>query len=95
MIKWYIGQPVVCISSLPVQSISKGKEYTIKGIRLCECGDVQLNVGTSNSCVFQVCSCCGKNFKNDRYYRATRFAPLDVDISELTEILSEPILITK
>lgn len=94
--KWYIGQPILCIKSSPNKEIVKGQEFEIKGLALsaCNCGVVVIDVGIPNkyrTSMF-ICGCCGKYFVGkDIGFVEKRFAPLDVDVSELTDILKEPI----
>jgi hypothetical protein len=94
--KWYIGQPIVAIEKSPNFEIKKGKEYEIKGINFCGCGcrTLILDVGieyNANGNKY-VCSASGKHYYgNYKGFSETRFAPLDQDISELTDILKEPI----
>jgi len=96
MINWYIGQPIVAIVSHNQGKFKKGDEFTIKGLRgsFCKCGGVEINVGIIGKEGIENCTTC--NIQRDsadsyHWFSEKRFAPLDVNISELTEILSEPI----
>ena len=90
-IKWYVGQPIVCIQSHSRGIIKKGQEFVIKGIKQT-CCSIQINVGKQAKCDTDECSSCNKitrNMDNIWWLKETLFAPLDVDISELTEMLTK------
>lgn len=94
--KWYIGQPIVAIRNHDKGRFSKGQEFVVDGIKrsFCNCKGVLLDIGFAATtqkikcykceCVFQVND--GINWMHER-----NFAPLDQDISELTEILEQPL----
>lgn len=93
---WYIGQPIVAIRNSVYGGIKKGQEFNILGLRsgTCKCYDVEIDVGILDTDIadIETCSTCGAEnicrdnimWKDDRL-----FAPLDQDISELTEILTK------
>lgn len=95
--KWYIGQPIVAIKDSKCGKIKKGQEFTILGLKKCDCkcGDhTIIDVGikktlTNPESGLQECTRCGFIGKLDyvQWKNETLFAPLDVDISELTKIL--------
>ena len=94
--KWYIGQPIVAIENSPNFEIKKEKEYEIKGINFCGCGCrvLMLDVGIEYHTIGNKYTCGASNkvfYGNYKGFLETRFAPLDYDISELTDILKEPI----
>lgn len=94
--KWYIGQPIVAITNSKCGNIKKGQEFTIKGIVQCscKCGGSLINVGMQAPFSPSTCYRCGLNVTEKttvRWKHERLFAPLDVDISELTDILKEPI----
>lgn len=96
--KWYIGQPIVAIENSPNNEIIKGKEYIIKGLGIeCSCGVITIDVGISmcNNTSTAICVCGKRNPNKIQGFAETRFAPLDVNISELTNILSEPLTINQ
>lgn len=88
---WYIGQDIVCIKSAGYYK--KDQIYTIKGLQsgFCKCGGVNLDLGFKSASGLMTCDICWHSegtsilwcYEND-------FAPLDQDISELTEILTNP-----
>lgn len=93
--KWYIGQEIVCIKTHTQGVFKKGETYTIKGIiERCGCG-VLLDIGfkATNYIGENVkCPDCGGIYLKSSiwYFKSTSFAPIDFDISELTDILEKP-----
>lgn len=85
---WYIGQPIVSIGDHSQGLFKKGQEFTISGLRLCGCGAVKMFIGITTHYDEAICK-CGRLRINDSYFDETRFAALDQDISELTEILEQ------
>lgn len=99
--KWYIGQEIVCIKTHSEGVVLKGQVYTIKDIKqVCQCG-VLLDVGIriNSDLIGKIVKCrhCYSVYYKDNahWILETLFAPLDFDISELTELLKEPIEINK
>jgi len=88
---WYIGQPVVVIKDHSLGTFKKGQEFTIHGIKnsFCRCNENIINVGISTRHIHISCKYCGIKRLNDGFYSEKLFAPLDQDISELTEILNQ------
>jgi hypothetical protein len=93
--KWYIGQPIVAIKNSNCGRIKKGQEFTIKGLMgsICKCGDVLIDIGLRSDHDGWGCFTCNTfRYSNNNYWKKERlFAPMDIDISELTDILKEPI----
>ena len=84
--KWYIGQPIVAIKNHTQGRFKKGQEFIIIGLTQKQCCDkiilIDIGLGFTTAC----CICDGSN--GFAGYSSNSFAPLDVDISELTEILT-------
>jgi len=99
MENWYIGQDIVCIKTHSVGLVKEGNTFTIKGLRegFCKCYKTLINVGVShpNSTGMVGCNICNNGFQAHgiAWFDEKLFAPLDTlcNISELTEILTEPI----
>jgi hypothetical protein len=98
--KWYIGQTIVAIKNAKYGNIKKGQEFTIKGLMGsdCNCKGVLIDVGIPDFSPKigekTICGDCGIISPKKDYimWKVERiFAPLDQDISELTDILKEPI----
>jgi hypothetical protein len=98
--KWYIGQPIVAIKNAKYGNIKKGQDFIIKGLmsHQCKCKGVLIDVGIPDISppigTYMRCGECGTSeIKNDYIMWKVEklFAPLDQDISELTDILKEPI----
>jgi len=94
--KWYIGQPVVAITNHSQGCFKKGQEFTIRGLQsnVCKCNDVEIDVGVRAD--IQVnewvrCEQCNALYYSTAiwWFAEDKFAPLDTDISELTEILTQ------
>lgn len=94
---WYIGQPIVAIRDHSTGAFKKGAEFIIKGLKQGKCTDcsVMIDVGIIGHCKNSICLNCNNISLGDYswWFNYTNFAPLDVNISELTEILknSEPV----
>lgn len=90
---WYIGQPIVCIKSRKDGKVKRGEEFNIKGLSsgYCKCTGVLIDVGLNNDLGFVCCGECGiRNIPSAVIWSSEElFAPLDVDISELENILSK------
>ena len=71
--------------------LRKGQEFIIHGIKksFCGCSNILINIGISTNHTHIRCTYCGKRELNDSYYSENCFAPLDQDISQLTEILNQ------
>lgn len=84
--EWYIGQPIVAIKNHQKGRFKKGEEFTTKGLTQKQCCDkiILIDIGFG---IDTVCSICGRS-NGFAGYGSDLFAPLDVDISELTEILT-------
>ena len=97
--KWYIGQPIVAIKNSRCGKIKKGQDFEILGLkkRTCKCPPCTLiHVGINKTLVnpelgLETCDGCGQIAKLDyvQWKNENIFAPLDTDISELTEILEQ------
>ena len=93
---WYIGQEIICVKNQINGLLTKGKVYTIKSLceSRCNCPGVDIYVGIHADrvrwspnvrctvCLFEGTQPDMALWTNEKY-----FAPLDQDISELTEIL--------
>lgn len=89
---WYIGQPIVAIRNSFDRDVIKGREYTILQIvnSPCKCKELCFDVGIRLENSMRACADCGQRFYNTSGFShkgESMFAPLDQDISELTEIL--------
>lgn len=92
---WYIGQPIVAIKNSKCGKIKKGDEFIIHGLQtMCKCTPIGIDVNIKyfGKNKKYKCTKCGNTFylNNKLWKNSNLFAPLDVDISELTNILSEP-----
>lgn len=97
---WHIGQEVVSITNY--SPLVKNGDYTIKGLRssFCSCHRVLIDVGfkslpSLNGRYTEICSFCNARFNTTdatHWFSEKRFASLDFNISELTDILKEPII---
>jgi len=91
---WYIGQEIVCVKTHSMGLVIRGKTYIINGLSKppCNCNYLMIEVGLKfnpeyNS--FAECPLCIGVFYMGHHFcfHESLFAPLDQDISELTEIL--------
>lgn len=96
--KWYIGQDIVCIKDHNGLEFKVGDTFTIKGLisSLCKCCDVFIDIGRlepgwSLGGMCSVCNTIVKGHNGIWHFKEIYFAPLDQDISELVNILSNPI----
>ena len=97
--KWYIGQPIVAIKNSRCGKIKKGQDFEILALKKndCKCGNYTLiDVGVQKDIKnkdsdWQQCTDCGDISKLEyvQWKDEKLFAPLDTDISELTEILEQ------
>lgn len=91
MINWYIGQPIVAIKNSRCGKVKKGEEFIIKALSSCVCGRVKIDIGLPCddgkrwTCVFTNTP----TNETTHWKYEELFAPLDVDISELTGILEK------
>lgn len=95
---WFINQDIVCIKTHSQGLVKEGDVFTIKGLRegYCKCTKVQINIGFTSIATTNKCSICHVGVKNTdsfSWLSENLFAPLDTltDISEIEEILSQPI----
>lgn len=92
---WYIGQPIVAIRSHSLGQFKKGQEFKIVGLESspCSCtGNILINIGVKYPTSYCECIYCGALSTNPYpyvWYCEYSFAPLDQDISELTEVLNQ------
>ena len=97
---WYIGQEIVAIRNHPQRYFKKGNTFKIVGLQqgVCGCAGVDINIGFGgNTWKMQYCNKCGQTYDTNStiiWFGEKNFAPLDQDISELTEILEQPISTT-
>lgn len=99
MSNWYIGQPIVAIEDGD-GFFKKGDTFTIQGLRntscLCKCIDIDIGMKMKYNGYF--CDVCGHQEEVTpgciMWFEETAFAPLDTDISELTEILENANTVT-
>ena len=84
--KWYIGQPIVAIKNQQQGRFKKGQEFIIMGLTQKQCCDktILIDIGFG---ITTHCRICDRS-NGFAGYGSDLFAPLDVDISELTEILT-------
>jgi hypothetical protein len=90
---WYIGQPIVAIRNHSQGAFRKNQEFKICGLRVCPCGckSVNIDIGRRSGNEWL---CLASNYTEKTpvwWFNEGNFAPLDQDISELTEILEQPI----
>ena len=91
---WYIGQRIVAIKNHNRGLFKKNDEFTIKGLQTsrCHCPGIEINIGISTEYPMCCLICGWRTLETGiRWFGEWNFAPLDVDISELTDILKEPI----
>lgn len=92
---WYIGQKIVAIKSHSQLAFMKGNEFTVNGLctAMCNCDNVYINIGVVSVVTEHKCIRCGKVYHANGiwWFSEKLFAPIDQDISELTNILNEPI----
>jgi hypothetical protein len=93
---WYIGQEIVCVKTHSQGAIKRGQSFKIKGLRnsRCGCKTVLIDIGYTDNKPLWLCDDCGRLGQDSSpvwWFDESLFAPLDQDISELTEILEQPI----
>lgn len=94
--KWHIGQQIVAIRTHSQGKFKRGQDFPIKGLRgsQCKCNEVEIDIGIKDDYVEWCCPTCNMEGERDSYivwFSEHNFAPLDQDISELTEILEHAI----
>lgn len=95
---WYIGQEIVAIVNHSQGFFKEGDTFPVKGLRnaICSCDYIEIDIGIqSNLFRTSICTRCNfRAYKTDSvcWFYEGCFAPLDFDISELTEILEQEIL---
>lgn len=97
---WHIGMDIVCIKTHSKGLIKEGDIFTIESLRQ-GCCSIQIDIGindTDEACNYTtICTDCGGIINNGSsstlWFHECLFAPLDslVNISEIEEILSQPI----
>jgi len=92
---WYTGQPIIAIENSACGKIKKGQEFVIQDIlnRSCKCREgVSLDVGLITSSATYCYDCDTTIAPGPTHWKNEKlFAPFDIDISEVTKILEEPI----
>jgi len=93
---WCIGQPIVAIRNHDKGRFKKGDEFTINGLKksFCKCGGVNIDIGFAANSTNIKCNKCNviqHLSDNINWMHERSFAPLDQDISELTEILNQKV----
>ena len=90
---WYIGQPIVAIVNHSQKRFRKGDEFIVCGLKLssCKCTPHTLIDISIRDYAYTHTKCvdCNTDRPYDAHYHEDCFAPLDTDISELTEILEQ------
>ena len=93
--KWYIGQEIVAITTHRQGAFKKGDTFIIKSLQngKCNCTEVLIDIGVTSGINECMCPICSIRYKTNNvwWFSEKRFAPLDYDISELTDILEKPI----
>lgn len=97
---WYIGQRIIVIRNHSQGFFKKGDEFIIKGLSesICNCKglliDIGIRVNTRQVGRIVRCRYCRGTYikSNVAWFSEINFQPFDFDISELTNILKEPIL---
>lgn len=95
VMNWYIGQPIVAIRNHSQGFFRKGDEFVIRGLKqgCCPAVGVLINIGVTTDRTVTHCPAC--NFRKpvaDHFFSEICFAPLDTNISELTEILERELV---
>lgn len=95
---WYIGQDIVCIESY-LNYLQEGDLFVIKALQsaVCKCSMVIIDIGKITDFELGACSICGTRdiqLHGVHWMHEKYFAPLDTltDISEIEELLKQPIL---
>ncbi len=95
--EWHVGQPIVAIVDGP--AFKTGDEFTVLGVKTQGCCykgyalliEIKNNTqGWDGTC----CTQCGKDL-GGFWFVERCFMPIDQNISELTNILAEPIVSKK
>lgn len=90
IMNWYINQDIVCIKTHSKGYVKEGRVYTIKGLKRCKCGVVNIDIGVSNGVGNIQCTPCGNWFKTlgEFYFSEHLFAPLEYDKQAIEELLT-------
>ena len=95
---WYIGQEIVAIRNHRQGVFKKGDTFTIKSLRgsRCNCGGILIDIGVNareHIGLKVSCDTCRITYVKDNIWwmHESNFYPIDFDISELTDILNNPI----
>ena len=87
-----IGQQVVCVKTHSMGVTVEGQVYEVKGLHLCTCGYLSLDVGIKGKSTSPVLCHCGKlEYLGTVWLQgAKRFRPLD-DLynTEIEELMNE------
>lgn len=90
---WYIGQPIVAIKSHQQGVYKYGDEFTIKGLMIsqCSCKRVLINIGFFHKTAKCQCNLCLEIYPAPKewFFGEESFAPLDIDINEIENVLQE------
>ena len=100
-IDYTIGDDIVCINdkkhstNAKPPEVKEGTVYKCIGLRICPCGcnGYEVNIGLITNHTHIKCTNIYRETSKFTWKRASRFKKLDtlVDISELTDILQEPV----
>lgn len=101
MSDFYVGQDVVCVKNYPEAGLIKDSLHVAKGLKdgICNCVKLLIDVGIRVSGGIIACQNCNtiSNSEPDNIWwiASEYFKPLDelTDISELTEVLEEELVI--
>lgn len=99
MENFYIGQDIVAICNHSQGRFKEGDIFPVKGLKqgCCKNTPLLIDIGLISNSMYNMCPCCNKIEREDdnsaAWYCSSLFKPLDslVNISELTEVLSEPL----
>lgn len=91
---WYIGQPIVAIKNHSGGRFKIGNEFIIRGLRSAPCGctHVEIDIGLTQIKAKTRCTVCYNAVVNNTgsgWYKEHSFAPLDIDLSEIHEVLKQ------
>lgn len=78
-----VGDKVVCLTDHMLTEgmrLVKGDYYIIKGVKLCKCGTLDVDVGFRSSLISRLsCECGYVEFSHTCWIKATRFTKLGED----------------
>ena len=88
-----IGQQVVCVKTHSMGAVKEGQIHTTQGIKVCDCGNLTLDVGVrdNGSRPYLICTKCNRITKTPIWWiNAVNFRPLD-DLynTEIEELMNE------